>query len=95
MSNKKQILLAFFIPLFLAIVLSATRIYIFYDLNIIYTYPEVAFAIHDKVGSPMELEILGLLVWGMILLSFVLPSFVMMRTYQSRKNKLNSALHIE
>ncbi len=95
MIDKKQILLAFFIPLFLAIGLIIARICIFYDPNLVYNHYEVVFAIREGYGLPLEMEVLGLLIWGMFILSFILPPFVMMRTYQSRRNKLESPSIIE
>jgi hypothetical protein len=91
MKQTKQILLAFLIPLFLAVGLLVARIYIFYGSNIFDTDAGAVFALYEGYGAPLEAEILGLLIWGMFILSFILPSFVMMRTYQSRKNKLEAA----
>lgn len=95
MSNKKQILQAFFIPLFLAIGFLFLRVFIFYDLSIFYKSPEAAFAIRDGYGAPIEMEVLGLLIWGMFILSLILPPFVMMRTFQNRRNKIESTSIIE
>ena len=91
MKQAKQILLAFFIPLSLAVSLIIARLCIFYDLNRIeYITYEAVFAIREGYGLPLEIEILGLFIWAMFILSLILPSFVMMRTYQGRRNKLES-----
>jgi hypothetical protein len=94
--NFKQILLAFFIPLSLAVSLIIARLCIFYDLNRIeYITYEAIFAIREGYGLPLEMEIPGLFIWAMFILSLTLPSFVLMRTYQGRRNKLESASIIE
>ena len=90
MNQNKQIFLAFVIPLLLAIGFLFLRVFSFYDLSIFYKSPEAAFAIRDGYGAPIEMEFLGLLIWALFILSFILPSFVLMRTYQSRRNQLKT-----
>ncbi len=93
MSNKKQILLAFFIPLFLAISLLIAKMYILQNLQ------NASFQSIDKARTigfcescylPLEFDIPSLLILALSALSFILPPFVMMRTYQGRRNKLDS-----
>ncbi|GEM_PF-6488105 len=91
MNNKKQILLAFFIPLFLAAGLLALRIFVFYDPYdpwIAYSQDRIVAPPYEDYSLPKQLEIIGLLIVGLLILSFILPSYVMMRTYQSRRNQL-------
>ena len=93
MKQTKQILLAFFIPLFLAIGLLIAKIYILQNLR------NASFQSIDKariIGFcescyvPLEFDIPSLLILALFALSFILPPFVMMRTYQGRRNKLES-----
>lgn len=93
MNSKKQILFAFFIPLFLAIVLLLLRVYVFYDpYDTWIACPNggVCYAPYEEYSLPKQLEIIELLIVALFVLSFALPSFVMMRTYQGRRNKLES-----
>ena len=93
MSNKKQILLAFLIPLSLAIGLLFLRIFVFYDpYDFWIACPNggICYAPYEEYSIPEQLEIIGLLIVGLFILAFILPSFVMMRTYQGRRNKLES-----
>jgi len=93
MSQTKQILLAFFIPLLLAIGLLFLRIFVFYDSYdswIACPNGGVCYAPYEEYSIPKQLEIIVLLIVGLFILALILPSFVMMRTYQGRRNKLES-----
>ena len=95
MSNKKQILLAFFIPLFLAI--SLTLFGFFFvgsECSDAAEYEGRRVCFEYRNASLIEQEYF-LLVLSLFILSLVLPSFVMLRTYQSRRNKLESGSIIE
>jgi hypothetical protein len=97
MSNKKQILIAFFIPFFLAVGLIVLRIFVIYDPYDPWRCPSGSLCAppYEEYSIPKQLEILGLLIVGLLILALILPSFVMMRTYQSQKDKLQSSLNIE
>ncbi|HEY8559836.1 MAG TPA: hypothetical protein VIL74_05490 [Pyrinomonadaceae bacterium] len=90
MSQTKQILLAFLIPLVLAIGLLFLRFLVFYDPYDPWIRPANVAPPHEEYVLPEQLEIIGLLIVGSLILSFVLPPFVMMRMYQSRKFQLKS-----
>jgi hypothetical protein len=95
MSDKKQILLAFFIPLFLAVGLIALRIFVFYDPYDPWIREETVAPPYDHYEISEQLKIFGLLIVGFFVLSLILPSFVMMRTYQSRRNQFKTRSVIE
>ena len=91
MTNKKQILLAFFIPLFLAIVLLLLADSIFpakCTTTFIKQGKEVCLEYHEE-SSFTEMAY-GLAVVGLFILSIILPSLKIMRTYQGRQNRLGS-----
>lgn len=90
MSNKKQILPAFFIPLFLAIGLLLLRIFVFYDPYESWFGNDLKFSPYEEYDIPEQLRIFSLFIFLLFVLSFALPFFVMMRTYQGRRNKLGS-----
>ncbi len=95
MSDKKQILLAFFIPLILAIGLLFLRIFVFYDPSLEFRAKAQSISFCEFCAIPLEYEILNLLIVAIFILALILPSFVMMRTYQGRRNKLESPSIIE
>ena len=96
MTSKKQILLAFFIPLFLAIGLLLFY-YSFLQPECSYTFIDNGKVIcgYENYDVPIASEECALLILGLFLLSLVLPSFVMMQTYQGRRNQLESPSIIE
>jgi hypothetical protein len=96
MSNKKQILHAFFIPFFLAVGLLVLRIFVFYDQCDPWLSNKGIFQCGlSDYEIPLQLRIIQLSIPGLFVLSFILPSFVMMRMYQNRRNKLESGSIIE
>ncbi|MBS1794756.1 MAG: hypothetical protein JSS81_12930 [Acidobacteria bacterium] len=93
MGIRKQILLAFFIPLLLAAGLLLLRIYVFYDPYdpwIACPNGGVCFAPYEEYEIPKQLQIIELFILFMLVLSLIMPAFVMMRTYQNRRTKLKS-----
>jgi hypothetical protein len=95
MKLTKQILLAFFIPMSLAIGLIMLEKYFF---------PPVCSSSFVNQGKTFCLEYhdeslvetgYGLLIIGLIIFSFVLPFLVKMRTYQSGLKKLEAPSIIE
>jgi len=97
MSDKKQILLAFLIPLSMGICLLVLRVYVFYDSSDPWIYcpnDAVCFPQYEP-ETPKQLQIIGLFVGALLILSLVLPSFVLMRTNQNQRNKSELKLNIE
>jgi hypothetical protein len=94
MTNKKQLLLAFSIPLFLAIGLLLFESFFFESVCTSFKDREEKVCLEYHNESFAETGY-ALLVLGLFILSFILPSFVMMRTYQGRLNKLESPSIIE
>jgi len=95
MTDKKQILLAFFIPLFLAVGLLVLRIYVFFDPNLEFVSEAKSVSFCEFCNIPLEFGILSLLIFALFTLSLVLPSFVLMQIYQGRRNKLETTSIIE
>ena len=97
MSDKKQILLAFLIPFILAVGLMVLRIFVFYDPYDSWRCLSGGLCAppYEEYSISKQLEIIGLLIVGLFILALFLPSFVMTRTYQNRKNKLESKSVIE
>ena len=95
MSDKKQILLAFFIPFFLAVGLKLFGQFFLEPecLGYIDNFgKKVCVEYHDSFTAEGEYK---LLILGLFVLSLIMPSFVMMRTYQSRRNQLKTKSIIE
>jgi len=95
MSNTKQILIAFLIPLLLAISWAILGFLVFpsrCSSTIEVHGKEVCFEYHEKFLGDEEFALMFL---GLIVLSFILPPFVIMRTYQSRRNQLKTKSIIE
>ena len=90
MSDKKQILLAFFIPLSLGIgLILIGYFFVGSECSDSAEYEGRRVCFEYRNASLIEQEYF-LLVLGLFILSLVLPSFVTMRTYQGRRNKLES-----
>ncbi len=95
MSNKKQMLLAFFIPLFLAIGLTLFG-YFFLEPECLATFEYQGKTLCAEYRNTfIAEEEYKFFIVGLFILSLILPSFVMMRKYQSRRNKLESPSIIE
>jgi len=95
MKQTKQILLAFGIPFFLTVALAFLGDYVFPAVctsSAVIEGREICFEYHDE--SLLETGY-GLLILGLFILALVLPSFVTMRAYQNRRNKLESTLNIQ
>lgn len=95
MSDKKQILLAFFIPLFLAIILGLFG-YFFLEPECLgfieNSGTKVCVEYHDTFIAEGEYKFL---IFGLCILSLIMPSFAMTRVYQSRRNQLKPRSIIE
>ena len=86
MIGKKQILLAFIIPLILAVLLVLIEDFVLIDPDLVDTNG-IAYSPYEEYTSPLYLRIAVLTIGGLIVLSLILPFLLLLRTYQNRKNK--------
>ena len=94
MTDKKQILLAFVIPFFLAVILFVFGYFLQPDCS--YTFVDNGNVIcgYENYDVPIASEEYILMIFGLIVLSFILPFFVTWRNHQSRKAKVESIIKI-
>jgi hypothetical protein len=90
MNNKKQILIAFFVPFILAVCLLFLRVFVYCNPDFECTGDRQSISFVEYYNTPLLFDALILFSIAMFALSLILPPFVMMRTYQSRRNKLES-----
>lgn len=100
MSDTKQILLAFFIPLILAVSLALVGHFLFFPSDCSSTIEinpqEVCFGyLFDDPDPFLAQKEYAAVILGLFVLSLTLPSFITMRAYQSRRNQLKTKSIIE
>lgn len=93
MSQTKQSLLAFLIPFSMAVCLQYLRVYVFYD-PCDSQGDAISFGVYD-CAQLIQSQIISLFAVALLILSFVLPFFVSMRTHQNQRDKSELKLNIE